>query len=79
LVGEPERVAGVSDQCGGDNVADAEDVGQSRSRCSDRSADTSRGCLALVVEPLDVVDELEGETVSFDGGRARRFDPVEHP
>ena len=60
-VPEPGDVAGVADQDRGDDRPDPEQIGHGRCGCGDGHTDPTMGDLELVVEPSDVVEELDCE------------------
>jgi hypothetical protein len=69
-VAEPTDVAAVADEHGGEDRADAEQVGNGGARGPDGIADPLVRGLELGVEAADVVEELDGQVVAglFDGG-----------
>ena len=69
----------MSDERRGDDVTDAEDLGQGGARCRDRATDPHLGGLALGVVAGDVVDQLERKTMPFPANSVGRFDPREEP
>src|SRR5262245_49214900 len=77
LVREPCGVTGVSDQDRGDNVSDPEDVGERGAGSTHRSADLGPGSLALLVETIDVVDQLQREPVTDPGRRGGQLETLE--
>jgi hypothetical protein len=77
--GEPGDVAGVAQDDGGAERADAVDVGHCGARGEDGLDDAFVGGDELVVEPADIACQLERDPLAFDLDRPRRPDAAQDP
>jgi hypothetical protein len=72
---EPAGVTDVTDNDGGDDGADGEEVGQPGARCRHRRAESSPGSLELGVEASQVIEVLERHGFASGLDRCGRVDP----
>jgi len=68
---EPPRIADLTEHDGGDDGADAVELGQAGPRCCDRGSDAALQVLEVAVEAPDVTEEVLGQALAFDLDRAR--------
>jgi hypothetical protein len=61
----------LTEHDGGDDGADAGELGQAGPRCCDRGSDAALQVLEVAVEAPDVTEEVLGQALAFDLDRAR--------
>jgi hypothetical protein len=72
--GEAGRVGDVIDEGGGDDRADAEDLGDRGARCPDRHDETLLGVAYLGIDAAQVIEEVGGELAAVDPHGSGRLD-----
>jgi hypothetical protein len=77
--GEPGGVVDVADDQGGDDRADAEDLGQTGATGLDRLSEPQPGLAELGVEVAQVGQELGGDLVTGQPGAVSRLGPGQQP